>query len=287
MSSEEIFPAGIAGITQRMVALPDGTRVHVLESGPADGEPVLLLSGWGGSAYLYRHNIAPLARTGLRVIAPELRGHGLSDKPVDAHVYGTPAMIAHAIAVMDSLGVHRAALVGQSMAGRIALGIALEQPARVSKLALISAVGTGPVHGSSLLAFIPSGAYHLVEPLVSRLVFRLVLDRAYGRAGRASRRDLEEYYAQTADPNYLRAVWSLLREFDWRALPDADFEKLRMPVLFMTGERDHVIGHERLEMLAKRMRDARVVIVPRAGHLVNEEAPEPSNRALVDFLAEK
>ena len=157
----------------------------------------------------------------------------------------------------------------------------------MSKLALISAVGTGPVHGSSLLAFIPAGAYHIVEPLVSRLVFRLVLDRAYGSVGRASRHDLEEYYAQTADPNYLRAVWSLLREFDWRPLPDSDFEKLRMPVLFMTGERDHVIGHDRLEMLAKRMRDARVVIVPRAGHLVNEEAPEPSNRVLVDFLAEK
>jgi len=95
-----------------MVALPDGTRVHVLESGPADGEPVLLLSGWGGSAYLYRHNIAPLARTGLRVIAPELRGHGLSDKPADAHVYGTPAMITHAMAVMDALGVDRAAPIG-------------------------------------------------------------------------------------------------------------------------------------------------------------------------------
>ena len=284
MSSEEIFPAGVAGITQRMVALADGTRIHVVESGPANGEPVLLLSGWGGSAYLYRHNIAPLAAAGLRVIAPELRGHGLSDKPVDAHVYGTPAMIAHTLEVMRALGVRRAALVGQSMAGRIALGIALEEPQRVSKLALISAVGTGPVHGSSLLAFIPAGAYHIVEPLVSRLVFRLVLDRAYGSVGRASRHDLEEYYAQTADPNYLRAVWSLLREFDWRPLPDSDFENLKMPVLFMTGERDHVIGHDRLDALAKGMRDARVVIVPRAGHLVNEEAPEPANRALVDFL---
>jgi len=268
-----------------MVPLADGTRVHVLESGPAGGAPVVLLSGWGGSAYLYRHNIVPLAKAGLRVIAPELRGHGLSDKPASEDAYSTPAMVHHALAVMDALGLPRASLVGQSMAGRIALGIALAEPARVSKLALISAVGTGTVPGSSLLAFVPSGAYHFVEPFTSRLVFRLVLDRAYGAVGRASKRDLEEYYSQTADPNYLRAVWSLLRQFDWRPLPASEFAKLAMPVLFLTGERDHVVKHGRLASLARGMKGARVIIVPRAGHLVNEEDPEPVNRALVDFLS--
>jgi pimeloyl-ACP methyl ester carboxylesterase len=195
-------------------------------------------------------------------------------------------MIGNALAVMDALGLERAALVGQSMAGRIAIGIALEAPDRVSKLALIGAVGTGVVPGSSLLAFVPSAAYRFVEPFTSRLVFRLVLDRAYGSVGRASARDLEEYFSQTADPNYLHAVWSLLRKFDWRPLPASEFARLRMPVLFLTGARDHVVKRDRLESLARGMHDARVVIVPRAGHLVNEEAPDPANKALVSFLAE-
>ena len=268
-----------------MLTLAGGERIHVLESGPARGAPVLLLSGWGGNAYLYRHNIAPLAKVGLRVIVPELHGHGLSDKPRSASAYSTPAMVGNAVAVMDALELRQTALVGQSMAGRIALDIALETPKRVSKLALISAVGTGAVPGSSLLAFVPSGAYNVVESLTSRWTFRLVLDRAYGRVSRPNARDLEEYYSQTADPNYLHAVWSLLREFDWRPLPAKAFEKLAMPVLFLTGERDHVVKHDRLDALARSMRDARVVIVPRAGHLVNEEAPEPANRALVEFLA--
>ena len=243
-----------------------------------------MLSGWAGSAYLYRHNIPALAKAGLRVIAPELRGQGLSDKPTEASAYRTDALVTHTLAVMDALGLERAALVGQSMAGRLALGAALDAPRRVTKLALISAVGTGVTRGSSMLRFLPAGGYHLVEPIMGRWVVRLVLDRAYGAVGRASRRDLEEYYAQTADPGYLRAAFSLLREFDWRPVPRAEFAKLPMPVLFMSGERDAVIKHDRLESLARGMRDARVVLVPRAGHLANEEDPEPVNRALIEFL---
>ncbi len=59
----------------------DGLRMHYVDEGPRDGQPVLLLHGEPSWSYLYRHMIPPLAEAGLRVIAPDLIGFGKSDKP--------------------------------------------------------------------------------------------------------------------------------------------------------------------------------------------------------------
>ena len=96
---------------------------------------------------------------------------------------------------------------------------------------------------------------------------------------------MDEYYAPTVDPNFVRALFLLLKEFDWRLLTPEELARLTMPVLVIAGTEDHVVTPNRVDRCVARMPDARALVIPQAGHVPNEEASETVNRALTDFLA--
>jgi pimeloyl-ACP methyl ester carboxylesterase len=280
-----MYPAGVAGVVQRYITLASGLKVRIVESGPADGPPVVLFSGWGGNVYMYRKNVPVLAEAGLRVIAVDLKGQGLSDKPSDPEEYTGEEMTAHALQILDALGLDRVRLVGQSMAGKIAANTAIAAPERIERLVLIGAVGVGKVLRLNRLGMLPLRTLDLIEPVTARWTFWAVLHRAYGKLARPTDRDVEEYYAATADPNFIRALFLLLRKFDWGLLTPEELARLTMPVLIVAGTEDHVIDPNRVERVAARLKDVRTLVVPGAGHVPNEEAADVVNQALVEFLA--
>jgi pimeloyl-ACP methyl ester carboxylesterase len=280
-----MYPAGVPSLATRFIKTRSGVRVRVVESGSETGPPVLLLPGWGASIYLYRKNIAALVDAGLRAIAVDLQGQGLSDKPVDPAAYTLPRMTAHAMEIMDALAIDRARIVGQSMAGKIAAQLALERPERVERLALISAVGIGRIPGAALLALLPLRAMDHLPAAPARWVFWAVLRRAYGSVARPTARDVDEYYAAAGDPNFVRALFLLLREFDWRPIPLETIATLAMRLLIVAGSDDRVVTPDRVPRVAECVPGARSLVVAGAGHVPNEEAPDAVNRALVDFLA--
>lgn len=285
LSPSEMYPAGVAGLSSRFVTLRSGLTVRVVEGGPPDGAPVLLLAGWGGSIYLYRHNLPALADAGFRVLAVDMKGQGLSDKPADGSAYTSAAMTAHALEILDALGLARVRLVGQSMAGKIAANVALEAPARVERLVLIDAVGIGRVRGVSLVRHVPVKWLDVIEPFTSRVTFWAVLRRAYGSLAHFTLRDVEEYYAPTADPNFVRALFLLLRHFDWEMFTREQLARLTMPVLLVVGTEDHLVTPDQVHRMAAALPHAESLVVEGAGHIPNEEAPEAVNRALVRFLS--
>src|SRR2546421_7265358 len=113
----------------------DALSVRHFEAGK--GAPVLLLHGasLGSSADAWTRNLAPLAAHGLRVIAPDLPGFGGTDNP--AHVSLTYRK-KFVLAFLDALKIERAALVGHSQAGRIALDLAFTNPERVTKVVVLA-----------------------------------------------------------------------------------------------------------------------------------------------------
>ena len=125
----------------------DGLKVRCLEQGR--GAAVLLLHGasLGSSADLWARNLAPLAALSLRVIAPDLPGFGHTDNPPD-HSLGYRRRFVTLL--MDALELERAALVGHSQAGRIAVELAFSTPARVAK-AVVLATGSllPPLEGAA------------------------------------------------------------------------------------------------------------------------------------------
>ncbi|HYD53246.1 MAG TPA: alpha/beta fold hydrolase, partial [Gemmatimonadaceae bacterium] len=103
LPASEMYPAHDHRVAARMLALPSGIHVRVVEAGPCDGRPVVLLHGWGAGAYTYRHNLPALADAGLRATAVELKGHGLSEKPSAPGEYAFGAMLGHVHEVLAAL----------------------------------------------------------------------------------------------------------------------------------------------------------------------------------------
>lgn len=107
----------------------NGIRLHAAIQGK--GPPVLLLHGYPGLAYSWRHQMAPLAEAGYRAIALDLRGFGRSDRPADPALYDANYIQADILGVLDALGEKRAFIVGQDFGAQFTWNLAMRAPERV------------------------------------------------------------------------------------------------------------------------------------------------------------
>ncbi|MCU1473241.1 alpha/beta fold hydrolase [Amnibacterium sp.] len=115
----------LPGVEHRFVRVHD-LRMHVAEAGA--GEPMLLLHGFPGSWWSWRHVLGPLSER-YRVICPDLRGTGATDAP--AHGYDRRTLLADVAGLLDELRIDRAHLVGHDWGALIAFALALDRPDRV------------------------------------------------------------------------------------------------------------------------------------------------------------
>src|SRR5947208_16761845 len=104
----------------------DGLRMHHLDEGPPDGEPILLLHGEPTWSYLYRKMIRPLAAAGYRCVAPDYFGFGRSDKPTDRSFYTYDRHVATITELVRLLDLSEITLVVQDWGGPIGLRFAVE-----------------------------------------------------------------------------------------------------------------------------------------------------------------
>src|SRR5215204_454920 len=105
-----MFPAGAEGVRVVRVALADGVTIRVAESGIRGAPPVLLVHGWGASIYMWRSWFEPLAAAGYHVVALDLPGHGLSDKPSDEGRYRLELFVSSVREVIAHMRLRRALL---------------------------------------------------------------------------------------------------------------------------------------------------------------------------------
>jgi pimeloyl-ACP methyl ester carboxylesterase len=256
-----------------------------VEAGEIASPAVVLLAGWGCSAYLYRKNLQPLADAGFRAIAVELKGQGESDKPLGTGEYTLDSLAEHTLDVLDALALPSTMLVGLSLGGGVAARVALRAPERVHKLALLAAVGLGPVRLARWARFFPAAIGAALPPLTRRWMFRVALRAAYGTLDSPTEHDVDEYFPPARDPAFVRTLWALLREVDWRELTPTAVRRLTMPLLAVFGTHDRIISPHRVEQVLGEAPRARIVRIPGAGHAIAEEAPEAVNRLLIEFLA--
>jgi haloalkane dehalogenase len=112
----------------------NGLRIHYLDEGPSNGEPVLLLHGEPSWSYLYRTMIPIIAAAGYRAIAPDLVGFGRSDKPVHREDYTYQRHVDWMSGLLHALDLQGVTLVGQDWGGLIGLRLAAEHEARFSRI---------------------------------------------------------------------------------------------------------------------------------------------------------
>ena len=286
LSPDRVYPAGVAGVDVRYVDIGDDIRIRVAVSGPADGEPVLLLHGWAASLYSFRFLLEDLPRAGFRAYAIDFRGHGLSGKPTARASYTREALVGDVVETMRALRIPRAAVIGWSMGGAVALRLALEHPKLLTKLVLVNPAGLTTIRmiwPSALLS--PAFLDVLAPYLVPRWVVSNVLDWASNGAGHLTDRDIDEYWAPSRDGDYVRAARALLRDFDWSPATAAELARVHVPTLVIVGGGDRLVTG--VGPAARHLADGRVKFFPGAGHMVHEERREEVDSAVEQFLRER
>jgi pimeloyl-ACP methyl ester carboxylesterase len=278
-----MYPAHEAAIAVRFVDVGHGVRVRTLQSGDATGRAVLLVHGWGASVYSWAETIPALAAAGFHVIALDLPGHGLSDKPTTDEHYTTSALTRAVLCVADAYGLVRFSFVGHSLGGSLGLDLAVRGDRHLDRLALISAVGlASSPFIPPLRLFSPRIVNRITPLLLTRSVLTVVLHSAFATSGRPNRRDIDEYWAPSQFPEYAWACRACVHKATWSAQPTERLRSLQLPVLVLAGRHDRLVRGtvERGRVIP----NVRVLSVRDAGHLVQQEAPDITNRELIEFL---
>ncbi len=281
-----MFPAGETGYRVRRVVLADQSSVRVVERGN-DGDPaLLLLHGWGCSAFAFHENISAIAAAGVHVYVPDLRGHGLSDKPDDAASYGTSAMVMHVGQIADALNLKRFAVAGHSMGAALALRFAIANPRRVNALGLLAPVGTSGLRFAAAVRVLsPRASLPVWRAFNTRWMTRFFLRLAYGKFGSPSEREVEEYWAPSQFPEFTSALRHLLHKLNWGPIYIGGLDAHNIPILVLSGSKDHLCRTKTLQHLKKSMRCTPQVIEG-AGHLILSETPDRVNAALVTLVSQ-
>jgi pimeloyl-ACP methyl ester carboxylesterase len=244
-----------------------GMDVHYRDEGR--GPAVVLLHGMGASLHTWDAWTAAL-RDSLRVIRLDLPGYGLTG-PFPHGDYATARYLPVLDAVLDSLGVTRASLAGNSFGGEVAWRYAVARPGRVDRLILIDAAGypVGEVPPLFRLAGAP-----VVGPLLARVgprwLYAQNLKQVYVDQAQVTDALVDRYWELARRPGNRRAF--LDRALAKERFPVARVAELRAPTLIMWGERDPWIPVAMADTFARYLPEARVVRYPGVGHLPMEEA---------------
>jgi pimeloyl-ACP methyl ester carboxylesterase len=276
----------------------NGLRFHYVESGPADGPPVLLLHGFPSFWYSYRYQLSALGQAGFRAIAPDLRGYNLSDKPIGVDNYLPEKLTDDVTALVHALGYQKVSLVGHDWGGIIAWATASSPTHQqvIERLIILNSPHPAAfMHSLSLRQLRKSWYLFLFqlpiipEHLLSRNSFavlrRLLASSAYV-PGTFHDADLDRYIEAMARPGVLTSAINYYRGLT-RQNPLAAIKKLvpvASPTLLIWGERDVVLGKDLTYGLSRWVPDLRIEYLPDSGHFVHEEQPEQVSRLMLDFL---
>ena len=114
----------------------NGINLHIIDEG--SGPAVLLIHGFPDTSHVWRHQIPALVKAGFRAIAPDVRGFGKSDRPVNTEAYALPALVGDMAGLLAKLGIEKAHVVGHDMGAAMAWVLAAYYPQLVNRLVVLS-----------------------------------------------------------------------------------------------------------------------------------------------------
>ncbi|MFN2587064.1 MAG: 4-alpha-glucanotransferase [Actinomycetota bacterium] len=269
-------------------------KLHYAEAGA--GPLVVMLHGYPDFWYSWRHQIPYLAARGLRVVAPDMRGYNLSDKPKGVGAYRVENLVRDVRELVEALGEPRAHVVGHDWGGVVAWYFAMAHPALLDRLAILNAPhpqryvrAMSPRQamkswyiGFFQLPFLPERFVSANDFAILRKLFR----HDPARRDAFTDEDVELYVeaARRSDDlrypiNYYRA---LLRP---NPLPALRWRAIDHPVQVVWGDGDRFLERSLAEPDPRWVRDVRVRHFPEASHWVHHDDPATVNGLLAEFLA--
>jgi len=235
----------------------DGARIWYATYG--SGAPVILLHGGLGHSGNWGYQLPTLVSSGRRVVLIDSRGHGRSTR--DSRPFTYELMTSDVLAVMDTLHVEKAAVVGWSDGACVALILAMKAPARVAGVFFF---------GCNMD---PSGTKEIgkLSPILERCLSRHAKD----------------YAALSATPDQFEA-FSAAVGLMMRTQPNYsahDLAAIRVPVAIVQSEHDEFIKPEHAEYLARSIHESELMTLPGVSHFAPLQRPEQFNSVLRAFLA--
>ncbi len=287
----------------------NGIELHLLEEG--SGPLVVLCHGFPELAFSWRHQLPALAAAGFRAIAPDMRGYGRSTAPANVRAYDVVSLCGDLTGLLDALEEETAIFVGHDWGAAVVWHLAVLAPERVRAVAGLS------------VPFVPRAPAPPVEIMRKHLGedFYIVWFQQPGVADEALARDVrrtlttsrqwtsgwaEEDGAVPRRPEWLSEQelvvyvdafsrtgftgglnWYRNIDRNWELTEAVAEQRVQQPALFLTGALDPVRRFMPAEAMQGWVTDLRAsVVVPDAGHWVQQQEPELVNEALVSFLGE-
>jgi non-heme chloroperoxidase len=243
------------------VTFGNGVRLHYAQQGPPDGAAFILLHGYSDSSFSFSR-VMPLLPPELRVIAPDLRGHGHSSRPANGYRIGD--FTADVISMMDSLSIPRAVIVGHSMGSFVAQAIAERSPERISSLVLL---GSARVADTPVMRELRTEVNSLTDPIdfgfVRAFQYSTIAAPVPGEFMESAIRNSRRMPAHV----WRKALQGLM-EYKPRTLrPD-------VRTLVLGGTLDAVFSNFEHAALAREFKRVELVMVDGIGHTLHWERPE-------------
>lgn len=267
-----------------------GRRIAYRTGG--SGPLLLLIHGITSNSATWDKVLGRLARR-YTVLAPDLLGHGRSDKLRDDYSVGAHANTMRDL--LDELGHGRATLVGHSLGGGVAMQMAYQYPERVERLVLVAPGGFGPEVSPLLRAASVPGSGRVIALAAWRPIVQAgtVIKEALGKLGLHGGTDLEEVaraYALLADPGARAAFLHTLRGVvDHHGQRVAALHRIgaatRHPSLIIWGGRDRIVPLRHGERARELVGNGELQVFADAGHFPHRDDPERFVTIVEDFLA--
>jgi pimeloyl-ACP methyl ester carboxylesterase len=275
----------------------NGVTLDVAQAGPESDRPVVLLHGFPEPWACWRRQIGPLAEAGYRVLAPDQRGYGRSDKPRRVADYALDVLAADVLGLVEATGRQRVALVGHDWGAIVAWWVALPHADRLDRL--INLNGPHPVAFRRYLrshpAQLPRSWYVFFFQLPGLPEWQLRRKgwsaltralRATSRPGTFTDEDLDRYRRAWSEPGALRAMIHWYRAaLRHPPRPPTD-ARVKVPTLLIWGARDRFLGPGLAEASLAFCDRGRLEPIAEATHWVQHEEAERVNRGMLEFLAE-
>jgi len=260
-----------------------GARLHVRDEGPADAPAVLMIHGFGSSLHTWDAWAAGLADR-FRIVRFDLPGSGLSPPdPTDDYTDARSLELVRAL--MDSRGLSRAALVGNSIGGRIAWRFAAAYPDRVSGLVLVAPDGFASPGFDYDVAPEVSAAAEVMRVVLPKSLVKTNLAQSYGDPEALREAVVQRYYDLARAPGARAAMLARMRQTVLRD-PAPELRRITAPVLLVWGGRDRLIPSSNAADYQAHLSDVRLALFDALGHVPQEEAPQMSLPPVAAFLEE-
>lgn len=267
-------------------AIVNGIRLHYIEMGT--GPLVILLHGWPETSFSWNLTMSALASK-YRVVAPDLRGLGLSERTLTG--YDKKTIATDIKALIEHLEEKQAVVIGHDMGGKAAYVMAHLYPQAVSKLVLVDCFIPGTENTDALHGGSWHHGFHMAPKIPEMLTqgrekeyIRTQIKAWSFKKDAISEDAIDEYARHYATKGGMTAGFNYYRALKEDAALAKTFhgKKLSMPVLTISGR--HSVGNKLPKALENGTTSLKSVIVDDSGHFVAEESPEIFNLLVLQFL---